>query len=270
MAVEIPKSRSETLWLTTLLACLIFISGSPSASQEIVLGTFNYPPLMFSQENKRGQRGIGIDLIVRAFEYNRNYKLKIEIYPPKRAMAEFKLGSTDIFLGSRLDVPSVSETSIALQILPLRSVLFCLPINCDRIEQSSSFDKLGAVATLIGSPVNHQLREAGNHVTTFQSLERSFHFMLAGRSDFVAAIDFSGLYVLSRIDSIDSAKIKMFSTPLLKIPYDAVILKSNPHIDVIASLLQAEISKTTNSRTSTERVNQYLTQTLKTPSLSHQ
>lgn len=239
----------------------------PKNKTVIVVGTFDYPPLMIknspldSEAESVGftqKQGIGIDFIKQAFNKHNEYELKIIFYPPKRAMYEFVKGEVDIFLGSRMDLPDIASEIISIKILPLKSVLFCLPENCAIANYQNKADDLGIISSIPGSPVNEILSQKGNQVVTQEKLERTFKFLLAKRADYVAAIDFSGHYTLQVMSYPGSDKIEQVNFDLLEIPYDTVIRKNNKHAVVIAKIIHDELQNTHFRFTPKEIVQQYL------------
>lgn len=233
------------------LLLLIFMVGfsftyslsADSKKTTITLGTFNYPPLMIQDVSKGNEafgQGMGIEFVKRAFKDHPEFTLEIEFYPVKRSMKEFEKRNTDIFLGSRMDLPSITEEIIPVKIFPLKSVLFCYKEDCNSIENKRSFKNLGSIASIPGSPVNKVLREMGNKVIIIDTLDLTFEFWLSGRADYVAAIDFAGYYSLHKMDLLDSKNIKSVTVDILKIPYDAVVRKDNPLAEKILKALREE------------------------------
>ena len=205
-----------------LLLCYIYFHSmyavaAPLEKTVIVLGTFNYPPLMIDDELSADERsiksmsikhGIGVDFIKNAFRNNEAYQLKIKFYPPKRAMAQFVYRDTDIFLGSRMDVPEIKDEIIPIKIISLKSVLFCMPSQCGSANQKDSPTNLGYISSITGSPVNDPLERKGNQIVALQDIENTFMHMLRGRSDYVAAIDFAGYHTLRASNFKDSEKVE--------------------------------------------------------------
>lgn len=253
-----------------IFCCIYFHSilalAVPVEKTVIILGTFNYPPLMIDDgltTNERSisgmssRHGIGVDFIKNAFKYNEAYQLKIQFFPPKRAMVQFIYRDTDIFLGSRMDVPEIKDEIIPINIISLKSVLFCMPWNCDSANLKESPTNLGHISSIHGSPVNDPLEKNGNQVVVLQSIESTFKHMLIGRSDYVAAIDFAGYHTLRANDFKDSEKVKQTKHVLLEIPYDAVVRKDNVHSQAIVDILKAELKRVNFQLESNKLVSKY-------------
>ncbi len=235
----------------------------------IVLGTFDYPPLMIEGNQKENggdvanidnKQGIGIDFIKRAFENSNEYELEVKFYPSMRAMAEFTNGATDMFLGSRMDLAAISNEIIPIEILTLKSVLFCSPENCNTANKQKSADNLGSISSIPGSPVNERLREQGNQVFALGNIGTTFKFLLAERADYVAAIDFAGHHLLRNINRNGLTKIEQAKFNLLEIPYDIVIRKDNEHAQKIASILRAELQHNDFTLPTRDLVQRYFAQ----------
>ena len=225
---------------------------TPVEKTVIVLGTFNYPPLMIDDGLSADERissgmsvrhGIGVDFVKNAFRNNDAYQLKIKFYPPKRAMAQFVYRDTDIFLGSRMDVPEIKDEIIPIKIISLKSVLFCMPSQCDFANQKDSPTNLGYISSITGSPVNDPLERKGNQVVALQDIEKTFIHMLRGRSDYVAAIDFAGYHTLRASEFIGSKNVEQTKHVLMEIPYDAVVYKDRKHSQAIINILKAELRR---------------------------
>ena len=243
----------------TVVIAILFIASIFSArlvaddtdKTTVVLGTFDYPPLMIQEnhnndleevnKDKDLSRGIGLDFVRRAFKNHPKYKLEIKYFPVKQAMAEFIEGRTDIFLGSRMDVPSIANDINAVRILPLYSVLFCFPENCERANNRGSANGLGTISSIRGSPVNKLLMDKGNIVEAVNTLDASFNLLLAGRVDYVAAIDFAGYNTVQRKKLLDSRKIVQADFDLMEISYDAVVRKDNEKAKIILEALRNEL-----------------------------
>jgi hypothetical protein len=235
----------------------------------IVLGTFDYPPLMIEGAQKENggdvanidnKQGIGIDFIKRAFESSNEYELEVKFFPPKRAMMEFTNGATDMFLGSRLDLPAISNEIVPIEILTLKSVLFCSPENCSAANKQKSANNLGSISSIPGSPVNEQLREQGNRVFALQNIGATFKFLLAERAGYVAAIDFAGHHLLRNINRNDLIKVEQVNFNLLEIPYDVVLRKDNKHAQKIATTLRDELKKNNFTLPTRNLVQRYFAQ----------
>ncbi len=215
-------------------------SYSEANEKEITLGTFAYPPLMFEKRDGQGRQGIGIDTVKKVFE-NTEYKLKIKIMPVKRSMHEFEKGNTDLFLGSRLDLPTIKNKITAMQITTLNSTLFCLAKYCKLANSQKGAQNLGRVASIPGSPVNETLKALGNEVHVLLELHRTFEFLLRGRSHYVASIDFPGYYIMRDLNEQVKNKIEKVDFNLLEIPYDLVILKNHSQQKEITVLFKEKL-----------------------------
>lgn len=264
-------SKFKVLLLLTVILIFgnftVFALHFPSGKTVIVLGTFDYPPLMIKESQVRNgkeniefnqRQGIGVDFLKQAFSKHNEYELKVKFYPSKRAMHEFSIGEVDIFLGSRMDLPDILNDIIPIKLLPLKSVLFCLPENCAIANNQKKDAKFGTISSIPGSPVNEILSKNGNQVYTQEKLDRTFKFLLAKRADYVAAIDFSGHYMLQTMNFPDLDKVEQVDFDLLEIPYDAVIRKDNKYAAIISKIIHDELQNTDFKLMPKEIVEQYL------------
>ena len=234
------------------------ISEPVSQKINITLGTFSYSPLMYERPDLQKRQGVGVDVIKRAFHKSNKFKLDVVIYPIKRSMMLFKKGETDLFLGSRLDLPEIKNEIIAMKLFTLKSVLFCFPEHCDIANQQGNPKKLGIIASIPGSPVNEQLRSSGNKVVLLHSLSSSFKFLANKRADFVAAINFSGIHTLQSMGEAEKKDIEHTSFSLLEIPYDLLINKNHPHSKEISDLIRSTIESANLQTNSEQLVEKYL------------
>jgi len=195
---------------------------------------------MFEKRDGQGRQGIGIDTVKKVFE-DSGYKLKIKIMPVKRSMHEFKKGNTDLFLGSRLDLPTIKDEITAMQITTLNSTLFCLARYCNIANDQQGAKALGKIASIPGSPVNDKLIALGNDVHVLLKLSKTFEFLLRGRSQYVASIDFPGYYIMRDLKEQERNKIEKVNFNLLEIPYDLVILKNHPQQKEITALFKKKL-----------------------------
>ena len=219
----------------------LVVAQEKGLKKEIILGTFIYPPLMYEKTDMQGRQGIGLDIIKKAFLSSDKFTLKIEILPIKRSMEEIKKGRIDLFLGSRLDLPLLKNDITAIQLTSLKSVLFCLPKQCDIANKQELAKDLGTVASIPGSPVNAYLENLGNKIVPLQSLQKSFDFLLMKRANYVAAINFSGLYTLQKMEIAEANNIEQAKFTLLDIPYDVVIKKNHAHAEEISHLIRKSL-----------------------------
>ena len=227
-----------------IVVSVLFLISMSSAGkkEEITLGTFNYPPLMLKDPDMNGRHGIGIEIIKQAFSKSEDYSLKVIFLPVKRAVRMAESGKVDLFLGSRLDLSISQENVIPIKIITLKSVLFCYPKQCDQLNKKQHIFNLGRVASIAGSPVNQVLQEAGNTVEIQQELEKTFQFLLTGRADYIAAINFSGHHTLRQINHPKANKIQQADFQLMQIPYDAIVLKNNSKAKKLARIINQQLS----------------------------
>jgi hypothetical protein len=225
---------------------------------EITLGTFVYSPLMYEKPDVQKRQGIGIDIIKKAFHKSDKFKLKVIIFPVKRSMMFFKNGNTDLFLGSRLDLPKIENNIIALKLFTLKSVLFCLPAYCKIANNQGNTKRLGVIASIPDSPVNEQLRSSGNKVALLLSLSSSFKFLAKKRANYVAAIDFSGISTLQTMNEAERKDIEHTNFSLLEIPYDLVIKKNHPYAEEISDLIRSAIRSANLQSNSEQLVKKYI------------
>ncbi len=234
---------SKYMGLAYFLLSSIVSAQEKKTKEEIVLSTFQYPPLMYASTDEKGRQGIGLDIIKKAFLSSDRFTLKVKIFPVKRSMMEIERGRADLFLGSRLDLPDLKNNIIPIKLFSLKSVLFCLPKLCEIANKKDSARDLGTIASIPGSPINDYMLGLGNKVVSLQSLEKSFKFFLMKRAQYVAAIDFAGLSMIPKLEHVDAKKIEQAKFNLLEIPYDVIVRKDHPNAKDIIRLIRKEIGE---------------------------